>query len=381
MSVNFLAKTVLEAAIDRLNFVFDECDDVILSMSGGKDSTVLYHLARTIAEERGRLPLKVFWLDQEAEWQATETYMRTVMYDAAVEPFWWQIPFRLTNSLSHTKAYLDCWRPEDRALWIREQDPLSIKGNPTRYDRFHDLVKWLPTWCGIGTRRHVGVLIGLRASENPVRFVRVAEHKAHYKGVVWCTKPIGNTRKFWPLYDWQDRDIWTAIAQGGGTGHGWPYNTVYDQFYRYGVPPLRMRVSALIHETAWTAIPRLQEIEPGLYDRVQRRVAGASCFSHFDRDIMPKTLPPAFADWQEYRDYLLEHLVAAENRALFRRRWARSTQQGERWHRIQVTELMVNDVDGTLTANAYKVFRLKDKKARFAAERAVRLERFLAASP
>ena len=38
-------------------------------MSGGKDSAVLFNLAMTVAKERNRLPLKVFWLDQEAEWK------------------------------------------------------------------------------------------------------------------------------------------------------------------------------------------------------------------------------------------------------------------------------------------------------------------------
>jgi len=46
----------------------------IVSMSGGKDSAVIFELAKLIAAELGRLPLKCFWLDQEAEWLATEDY-------------------------------------------------------------------------------------------------------------------------------------------------------------------------------------------------------------------------------------------------------------------------------------------------------------------
>lgn len=61
--------SVFDEALNRIRFVFDECDDIIVSMSGGKDSCVLFNLAMIVAKEKNRLPLKVFWLDQEAEWQ------------------------------------------------------------------------------------------------------------------------------------------------------------------------------------------------------------------------------------------------------------------------------------------------------------------------
>jgi predicted phosphoadenosine phosphosulfate sulfurtransferase len=72
-----LTPNVYEAALDRVRFVYDECDDVIVAMSGGKDSTVVFRLASVVAKERGRLPIRVVWLDQEVEWAGTSDYMRT----------------------------------------------------------------------------------------------------------------------------------------------------------------------------------------------------------------------------------------------------------------------------------------------------------------
>ena len=89
----YLENTVYEESLERLRLVFDNHDDVIVSMSGGKDSTVLFELALMVAKEKNRLPLKVFWLDQEAEWQGTVDYMKSIMYRSEVEPFWFQIPF------------------------------------------------------------------------------------------------------------------------------------------------------------------------------------------------------------------------------------------------------------------------------------------------
>ena len=75
----YLQNNVFDEALERLRMIFDGHDDVIVSMSGGKDSTVLFRMALMVAQERGRLPLKVFWLDQEAEWQATVDYMQHIM--------------------------------------------------------------------------------------------------------------------------------------------------------------------------------------------------------------------------------------------------------------------------------------------------------------
>ena len=69
----YLQNNVFDEALERLRMIFDGHDDVIVSMSGGKDSTVLFRMALMVAQERGRLPLKVFWLDQERRWTICST--------------------------------------------------------------------------------------------------------------------------------------------------------------------------------------------------------------------------------------------------------------------------------------------------------------------
>lgn len=54
----YLQNNVFDEALERLRMIFDGHDDVIVSMSGGKDSTVLFRMALMVAQERGRLPPK-----------------------------------------------------------------------------------------------------------------------------------------------------------------------------------------------------------------------------------------------------------------------------------------------------------------------------------
>lgn len=352
----YLENNVFDEALARIRFIYEHHDDVIVSMSGGKDSTVLFELTLRVAEELGRLPVKVFWLDQEAEWQATVDYMTEVMQRPDVKPYWFQIPFDFTNTLSPVKNFVSVWRPEDKAMWIHDQHPLSIKENPCKANRFHDLVNELPEYCT--DSEHCAVLVGMRIVESLNRRAAITQGAARFEGITWCKKKTGRCQVFWPIYDFTHDDIWTAIAR-----NGWKYNRVYDLQYQWGLAKEAMRVSALIHETAWHSIEMLQEFEPRTYDKFIRRVNGVGTFAHtFDSgDIIPRQLPFAFASWKEYRDYLLVNIVKPEYHELFRNRWKNQT--GDEWYRVHVKEIVLNDIDGTNNANARSRFRLREKKA------------------
>lgn len=166
--------------------LYDYHDDVIVSMSGGKDSTVLFHLALMVAEEKGRLPLKVFWLDQEAEWQSTVDYMDKIMRRPDVKPYWFQIPFDFTNSLSPEKNFLRVWDEKEEAKWVHPKSDISIKENPSPYNRFHELVGNLVDYCIDETTEHCAVLVGMRVTESLNRRMAIMHGKAKFRGETWC---------------------------------------------------------------------------------------------------------------------------------------------------------------------------------------------------
>ncbi|MDR2408355.1 MAG: phosphoadenosine phosphosulfate reductase family protein, partial [Bacteroidales bacterium] len=117
----WLKKSVLEAALERIHRIFDEFVDIAVWFSGGKDSTVVLDLVKRVARERNQLPVKVMFFDQEAEWDSTVTYIRSIMSDPEVQPLWFQIPFRLFNAASLFQVWLYCWDPNTE--WIRDKEP------------------------------------------------------------------------------------------------------------------------------------------------------------------------------------------------------------------------------------------------------------------
>jgi predicted phosphoadenosine phosphosulfate sulfurtransferase len=346
---------VFQEALERIRMLFDTHEDIIVCMSGGKDSTVVFNLALMVAKEKNRLPLKVFWLDQEAEWQHTVDYMNWVMRLPEVEPYWFQVPFDFPNNLSTQSKTLRVWDDTVRDKWIHPLSDIGIHESPLgmslqgRDDAFYTLIRQLPAAI---TNKQCAVLVGMRMSESPRRRMSITGSNGKWHGITWCTNPIGTTRKFWPIYDFTDDDVWTAIAK-----NHWKYNGVYDIMYRWGTPKKDMRVSALIHETSWHAIEMLQEFEKDTYNKFCARVPGVSTFNHsFDEGgIVPRTLPFAFKDWKEYRDYLLFHIIPTEDIPIYQERWKK--QDGDDWYRIHVKELILNDTCGTVNQNhMYQVY-------------------------
>ena len=109
---------VYEKALERIRWLFDEFDTVATNISGGKDSTVVLELLITVAKEKNRLPVKVLFLDQEAEWQGTIEQVKHSMERKEVEPYWFQIPFIIQNGTSTIDWWLKCWDKEKKDKWI-----------------------------------------------------------------------------------------------------------------------------------------------------------------------------------------------------------------------------------------------------------------------
>lgn len=363
----YLDKTVLEAALDRIHRVFQEFPVVFVNISGGKDSTVLMNLVLRVAEERGRLPLNVLFIDQEAEWRHTIEYVRAALHDPRVKPFWFQGPLRISNATSGLQRWLYCWREGDD--WIRPKEPDSIHENLTGTLTFKDLFAAIArSYYPDGP---VASLSGVRCDESPGRLSGLTAYST-YKDITWGRRADHHkVFTFYPLYDWGWRDVWKAIHD-----HGWPYCRLYDFMFQHGIPIRKMRVSNVHHETAIHSLTYLQEVEPDTWDKIVERVSGVNSVSKaWDAYAAPDELPFMFSSWKEYRDYLVDHLVPEiELRARFRdqfRRWDELYEPAAQQDlvKMEIAAVLVNDYHGvkytTFQASHARLMRAHGKMKRW----------------
>lgn len=299
----YLQNNVYDETINRIKYIFSEFEEIIVCVSGGKDSTVLLHLCKKIAKEQNR-KLNVLFIDQEAEWESTIDWIKEVMYDKEINPMWLQMPLRLFNATSFHNDWLMCWDEKEKDKWIHQKDPISIKENHYNTDRFKDLFGHIATYHF--PNKKVAMISGVRAEESPGRLLAMTASLT-YKQISWGKKYDYNPNliTFYPIYDWSYTDVWKCIHD-----NKLRYNKLYDYQYRYGVSLNNMRVSNLHHETAVHSLFYAHEIEKETFQKLSDRLEGISTASHLGfKDFYPTKLPKVFGTWKEYRDYLLDNLI------------------------------------------------------------------------
>jgi predicted phosphoadenosine phosphosulfate sulfurtransferase len=351
----FLNENVWQVGLERMEYLFDEFKNIVVSFSGGKDSTVTLELALQVARKRNRLPLTVYFLDQEAEWSAVIDYVKEVMYRKEINPLWIQVPMFLPNSISQEEPYLLTW--EEGKEWMREKDPIAIKeGHVLSQDTSKEpkagywYEYFVKSMNQLFPEEPACFLAGMRAEESPQRLAGLTSGQC-YKHITWgrILDKKKNQYTFYPLFDWKTSDIWKAIHE-----NKWKYCKIYDEFFRYGLPIRDMRVSNLTHESALKSLFYLHELEGDTWEKLNKRLKGINQAKHIEKKdlLQTKKLPFMFRSWKEYRNYLTEKLITEKkHQDIFFKAWKKMDEFYDDMkfpsdlHQKQIRSILVNDLE------------------------------------
>lgn len=333
-------ESIVEATKKRIEFLFDNYDNIQLSFSGGKDSTTLFHLLNYEAKKRGR-KFFVYFQDQEAEYQGTVDFVEWVMTQPNVIPLWYQVPMFLTNATSSQQLFLWAWGEGEE--WVRDKNPVAIQKIDTKYPkRFYKFNLWVNQNMDKLPGKSVCV-IGLRAEESPDRaHVMFGEDSTLF----WLRRKK-TPNKAYPIIDWSFRDVWKFLTE-----NDLPYNKIYDKMYALGLNLRTMRVSNLVHEKAFRCLSELQELEPATYDKLESRLKGVHCAAIYaDEKLMysTKKLPDSFESWYSYKEFLLNN-IHPDLSKIFRYQWSRFGDTKDVGAcKYMVKRILLGDWEGNLT--------------------------------
>lgn len=316
----YMQQNVYEALQMRLQFLFEEFDNVYISFSGGKDSGLLLNLVMDY--RRKYFPWKtigIFHQDFEAQYTVTTEYVQRTFerYKDEAELYWVCLPMATRTALSSYEMYWYPWDDTKKDLWVRkmpEQDYVIHMGqNPISTYRYRmpqeDLAKQFGRWYRMshGNKRTV-CLLGMRADESLQRYSGFVNKKYGYKEQCWISRQFKEVWCASPLYDWSTEDVWHANAV-----FHYDYNRLYDLYYMAGLKVSRMRVASPFNDYSKDSLNLYRVIDPEIWVKLVGRVRGANFASIYGRTkamgYRNITLPEGHT-WKSYTMFLLDTLPA-----------------------------------------------------------------------
>ena len=307
---------VLDAAINRIERLFDDFDNVCFAVSGGKDSGVTVQLGNIVASKRGK-KFSVMYVDLEAMYRATEDFVKRIRVKIrpnCKEFYWICLPLCEDNATSALNPEFITWDPSAREKWVRQvpEGAITPTNNPfdfyTNMMDFEDFVESFARWLHVKNKAtRTAIVIGIRADESLHRFMAVASNtKPCFEGLRWTTEMSPAIYNAYPIYDWKVGDIWGAVAK-----LDLDFNHVYELMYKAGVALSQQRICQPFGQAQKAGLDQFRSIEPETWERLLQRVEGVNFGAIYCRTALfgnITSMKPPHLTWEQYAVFLLESL-------------------------------------------------------------------------
>jgi predicted phosphoadenosine phosphosulfate sulfurtransferase len=273
-----IPKNVLTAAKERISFTFDNFEKILLSFSGGKDSSVMFHLVMEEAIQRGR-KIGVMLIDFEAQYQATSDHANEMfdLYKDHIDLHWICLPIKLRNAVSNYQPTWTCWDFNHKNDWVRKMPSRNgVISDLSHYPffvpnlEFEEFIIMFADWYSSG--KPLATFVGIRSDESLNRFRTIAiADKETYQGKRWTTKVVKDVYNVYPIYDWKTKDIWIYNRKSKKC-----YNRIYDLMHQAGVPLSQQRLCQPYGDDQRKGLWLYHILEPQSWFKVVSRVNGAN---------------------------------------------------------------------------------------------------------
>ena len=307
-------KNVYEAAMERIDFIFNNFERIYLSFSGGKDSGIMLNLVlKYMRENNIKEKIGIQILDNEANYEYSLEFMRKILDENLdlLDVYWCCLPITLPCTVSSYAVDWQCWGENDKERWIRpipKQDYIVNIDNH-KFDFFKEDMMYDEFWDSFAEWYSQGKtcanLIGIRTVESLNRFRAIMNtEKTTYKGMMWTKKNTENVYNCYPVFDWRTEDVWVANAM-----FEWDYNKLYDIFYKAGVPVHSMRVASPFMSESKSSLGLYRVIDPSTWAKLCARVQGANFIATYGKQLGYRSikLPPNHT-WKSFVKFLLATL-------------------------------------------------------------------------
>lgn len=303
----FLDLSVVDAARQRMNHVYDTFDTVAVQCSGGKDSTAVLYLAKEIHEERGLGPVKVIFRDEEMVSPAVIEYMTKLRDYDWIDMEWYCLPMSQEIWVLGRREYVLLWSEKRRkeGRLVREIPEWAITAAHFGLPMNKPVQESVDYYTMQGKEGLTAFITGVRANESMMRY-RSLVQKLHENYIV---RPYRLSKAI-PLrfakviYDWTTDDVLKFITEE----HGAEYCAYYDYAALGGA---NTRVGIPLHSVAARRLSDVIATEPEFFDQLVR------CFPQIDaqrrlwKDFnVDKMIALYAADgWDGVRDCIDDHML------------------------------------------------------------------------
>lgn len=306
--------SVLEASRDRISKSFDVFEKLYISFSGGKDSSVMFHLVAAEARRRNR-KVGVLIIDLEAQYADTIKHIEEMVteYADCIELHWICAELLLRNAVSNYHPRWVCWDSTKQDIWIREKP--KHQADLSQYDfyiprmEFEEFMVLFGEWYSGG--KLTGAFIGIRSDESLHRYRAIVSRK---DGLMlndwkWTTNVAPSLFNIYPIYDWRVEDIWVFHGKHPELS----YNRVYNQMTKAGVKLSQQRLCQPYGDDQRRGLWLYHILEPMTWYRLVARVNGANSGALYIQETGNVTgyhhiTKPDGHTWQSFCNLLLSTL-------------------------------------------------------------------------